>query len=60
MGLITDYDIRRYIEKEENIFSKTIGEIMNPHPLYVNDKEKTFTALKLMQEREAGQCCAGG
>ncbi|MCR4345446.1 MAG: KpsF/GutQ family sugar-phosphate isomerase, partial [Candidatus Scalindua sp.] len=30
IGLVTDYDIRKHIEKEENIFSMEIKDIMNP------------------------------
>jgi len=52
LGLVTDYDIRRHIEKEENIFSMKIEEIMNSKPISVYDDEKAFSALKIMQERK--------
>jgi arabinose-5-phosphate isomerase len=52
MGLVTDYDIRKHIEKEENIFSMKIEEIMNSKPIFVYEDEKAFSALKIMQERE--------
>jgi arabinose-5-phosphate isomerase len=52
LGLVTDYDIRRHIEKEENIFSMEIKDIMNPNPIFVYEDEKAFSALKIMQERE--------
>jgi len=52
MGLVTDYDIRKHIEKEENIFSMKIAEIMNSNPISIYDDEKAFSALKVMQERE--------
>lgn len=52
MGLVTDYDIRRHIEKEENIFSMEIEDIMNPNPIFVYEDEKAFSALKVMQVRE--------
>ena len=52
MGLVTDYDIRKHIEKEENIFSMEIKDIMNPSPIFVYEDEKAFSALKVMQERE--------
>ncbi|MCP4268029.1 MAG: KpsF/GutQ family sugar-phosphate isomerase [Candidatus Brocadiaceae bacterium] len=51
-GLVTDYDIRKHIEKEENIFSMEIKDIMNPNPIFVYEDEKAFSALKVMQERE--------
>ena len=52
MGLVTDYDIRKHIEKEENIFSMKIEEIMNSKPIFIYEDEKAFSALKIMQERE--------
>ena len=52
MGLVTDYDIRTHLEKEENIFSMKIEEIMNSNPVFIYDDEKAFSALKIMQERE--------
>jgi arabinose-5-phosphate isomerase len=52
IGLVTDYDIRKHIEKEENIFSMEIKDIMNPKPIFVYEDEKAFSALKIMQERE--------
>ena len=52
MGLVTDYDIRKHIENEENIFSMEIKDIMNPNPTFVFEDEKAFSALKIMQERE--------
>ncbi len=51
-GLVTDYDIRKHIEKEENIFSMEIKDIMNPKPIFVYEDEKAFSALRIMQERE--------
>lgn len=52
IGLVTDYDIRKHIEKEENIFSMEIKDIMNPDPIFVYEDEKAFAALNIMQERE--------
>jgi KpsF/GutQ family protein len=52
LGIITDYDIRKHLEKEENIFSMTIVEIMNNKPTSIFEDVKAFSALKIMQERE--------
>jgi arabinose-5-phosphate isomerase len=52
MGLVADYDIRKHIENEENIFSLEIKDIMNPNPIFIFEDEKAFSALKTMQERE--------
>ena len=52
LGLVTDYDIRRHVEKEENIFAMEIKDIMNHDPIFIYDDDKAFSALKIMQERE--------
>ena len=52
MGLVTDYDIRKHLEEEENIFSMTIEEIMNSKAISIYEDEKAYTALKIMQERK--------
>jgi arabinose-5-phosphate isomerase len=52
LGLVTDYDIRKHIEKDENIFLMEIKDIMNPGPTFVYEDEKAFSALTIMQERE--------
>ena len=52
IGIVTDYDIRGHLEKEENIFSMSITDIMNHSPVSVYEDEKAFSALKTMQERE--------
>jgi arabinose-5-phosphate isomerase len=51
VGIVTDYDIRKHLEKEENIFSMEITDIMNNSPVYVYEYENAFSALKIMQER---------
>ena len=52
IGIVTDYDIRKHLEKEENIFSMKIADIMNSKPISVYEDEKAFSALKIMQERK--------
>lgn len=52
VGLIADYDIRKHLEKEENIFTLKIEDIMNPNPLFIYEDEKAFSALKIMKERK--------
>ncbi len=51
VGVVTDYDIRKHLEKEENIFLLQIADIMNNQPVYVYEDEHAFSALKTMQER---------
>ncbi|OGS44084.1 MAG: hypothetical protein A2539_00215 [Elusimicrobia bacterium RIFOXYD2_FULL_34_15] len=52
LGFITDYDIRRILEKKENIFSKKIKDIMNPKPIFVFSDIKATDVLDVMQNRE--------
>ena len=52
IGIVTDYDIRGHLEKEENIFSMSITDIMNHSPVSVYEDEKAFSALRIMQERK--------
>ena len=46
MGLVADYDIRKHIENEENIFSMEIKDIMNPNPISIFEDEKAFFGVK--------------
>jgi arabinose-5-phosphate isomerase len=51
IGLVTDYDIRLYLQSGSNPFTMSISEIMNPNPVWVRYDEKAYTALCLMQGR---------
>jgi arabinose-5-phosphate isomerase len=52
LGLVTDYDIRRALESERNIFSMKISELMNPSPDVVFSDEKAVDALAKMKARK--------
>src|SRR3989339_509208 len=52
LGFITDYDIRKILEKREDIFSKKIKDIMNPKPIFVYSDIKAVDVLGIMQNRE--------
>lgn len=52
LGFITDYDIRKILERKENIFSKKIKDVMNPQPTVVYSDMKATEALTVMQNRE--------
>ena len=52
IGLVTDYDVRKVIEKGENIFKKSIKEIMNADPQYIYPSEKASKVLLFMENRE--------
>ena len=51
VGLVTDYDIRRVLESEQNIFSLCITDIMNPKPAVIQASEKAVRALEIMRDR---------
>ncbi|MEW6088418.1 MAG: KpsF/GutQ family sugar-phosphate isomerase [bacterium] len=52
IGLVTDYDIRRILEKGKDIFKLKINDIMNKKPIFIYENEKAFTALEMMEKRE--------
>ncbi|MCX5782700.1 MAG: KpsF/GutQ family sugar-phosphate isomerase [Elusimicrobia bacterium] len=51
-GLVADYDIRKTIERGENLFKKKISEIMKPDPLYIFPNIKASKALEIMENRD--------
>jgi arabinose-5-phosphate isomerase len=51
LGLVTDYDVRRALESDRDIFSMTISEIMNPRPDWVHEDTKAVEALEMMRQR---------
>jgi arabinose-5-phosphate isomerase len=51
LGLITDYDIRKVLESDRDIFSMSIAEIMNPSPEWIDENVKAADALEMMRHR---------
>jgi arabinose-5-phosphate isomerase len=51
VGLVSDYDIRKVLESEQNIFSLRITDIMNPRPAVILGTEKAVRALEIMRDR---------
>ena len=47
-GIITDFDIRRVLESEGNIFDLTVPDLMNPKPTSVSHVAKAAEALTVM------------
>ncbi len=52
LGLVTDYDIRRALEKWGNVFAMTISDLMNKTPTFVYEDEKAIRALEIMENRD--------
>ncbi len=52
LGLITDYDLRRLLEKGADIRSKTVLSFMNTRPTCVRPETLAIDAMRLMLERK--------
>jgi arabinose-5-phosphate isomerase len=51
-GLVTDYDIRKMLEKGKNIHRMTIRQIMNPAPTSIRDTDSAAKAIQTMEKRK--------
>ena len=52
IGLVTDFDVRRVLESDSNIFELNITDIMNAAPMTVLETDKAFDALATMRGRD--------
>ena len=50
-GLVTDYDIRKILESERNIFELEITDVMNASPSSISCDDKAVEALERMKQR---------
>ncbi len=55
LGIITDGDLRRMLEKYRNIDGLTAGEIMSAAPKTIREAELAFTAYQLMEKNSITQ-----
>lgn len=51
IGLFTDGDLRRVLDKKADIHQTTIGEVMTRNPQVITSDWLAFDALKLMREK---------
>ncbi|HET7706864.1 MAG TPA: KpsF/GutQ family sugar-phosphate isomerase [Thermoanaerobaculia bacterium] len=51
-GVISDGDLRRLLQKDEQILRKTAGDSMKRNPLTIADSELASAALQIMEERK--------
>jgi arabinose-5-phosphate isomerase len=51
LGLVTDYDIRRALEKGGDVLAMCISDLMNKTPTSVYEDEKAICALEIMENR---------
>ena len=52
LGLVTDYDIRRAVERGRNVLKMSVKELMKPNPTTIYSDEKAIKALSIMENRE--------
>jgi arabinose-5-phosphate isomerase len=50
-GIVTDGDLRRALERNDDIRNLTAAEIMTPHPIVTSPDATLRDALKLMEDR---------
>jgi arabinose-5-phosphate isomerase len=51
LGVISDGDLRRHLEKDERLLTRTAGDCMTTSPVTVPGKEAATAALALMEKR---------
>jgi len=51
-GVISDGDLRRLLEHDEQIVRKTAGESMKRNPITIESRELASAALQLMEQRK--------
>ena len=52
LGLVSDYDIRKALESNQNLFALRITDIMNPSPDFITEDAKAVDALDMMRQRK--------
>ena len=55
VGVITDGDVRRMLEKSDDINSLTAFDIMNPAPKKIEASELAINALHLLEQHNISQ-----
>lgn len=58
LGIITDGDIRRMLEKYDSFASLTANDIMSPHPKIIEAEELAVIALEKMRQYNINQLIA--
>ena len=55
MGIITDGDLRRFLEGNNNISEATSTDLMSQNPKIIDENELAFAALNLMKKNNITQ-----
>lgn len=59
VGIITDGDIRRMLEKQNDISSLTAKNIMTKNPITVDAEHLTFDVFTILKTKEIAQDSTG-
>ena len=51
LGIITDGDLRRQLEKGVDVYSLKVEDIMSPHPTTMNKEKLAVEALRVLKEK---------
>ena len=51
-GLVSDYDVRKVLERGDAIFGLKISDIMNPKPMFAFEDQMATEALDMMRSRK--------
>lgn len=54
-GIVTDGDVRRMLEKHDNIAGLTAASLMNPHPVVIDAGELAVDAAAIVLEKKISQ-----
>ena len=58
LGVVTDGDIRRMLEKNDILTGLTAQDIMNTNPKAVNENEMAVTAMDILENHSISQLLA--
>lgn len=50
-GVFTDGDFRRHMARDQNLLSRTLGQVMTPKPVRINESALAIEAVKIFNER---------
>ena len=57
VGILTDGDLKRKIQKNQNLQNLTVKKVMNPNPISINEDILITKALSLMQTNKITSLC---
>lgn len=52
VGIFTDGDLRRHLEKDPDLSRKKVGEVMTPHPVVITRDRLAVEALRILKEKK--------